>query len=101
MSKVFVEKSADEYALDGWSICPLSRALIYKPPFNSDQSYEKYYLEILGNVKLEVIYIRLGLRMWGRVGTDDLIDRNYVKKLKWDLLELDTQEFWEKYSNHK
>ena len=101
MSKVFVEKSADEYALDGWSICPLSRALVYKPPFNSDQSYEKYYLEILGNVKLEVIYIRLGLRLWGRVGTDDLIDRKYVKKLRRDIQELDWHEFWEKYSNHK
>ena len=101
MSEVFVEKSADEYELDGWSICPLTRLLIYKPPFNRDQSYEKLYLDILGNEKLEVIYIRLGLRMWGRVGTDDLIDRKYVKKLRRDIQELDPEEFWEKYSNHK
>ena len=97
MSEVFVEKSADEYELEGWSICPQTRLLIYKPPFSSDQSYEKVYLEILGNEKLEVIYIRLGLKMWGRVGTDDLIDRNYVRKLK----KVQQELVLEKYSEGK
>ena len=97
MSEVFVEKSADEYALDGWSICPLSRVLVYRPPFRSDPSYEELYLEILGNVKLEVIYIRLGLKIWGRVGTNDLIDRNYVRELK----RIQQELVFEKYSEGK
>ena len=97
MSEVFVEKSADEYELDGWSICPSTRLLIYKPPFNSDQSYEKLYLEILGNEKLETIYIRLGLKIWGRVGTNDLIDRNYVRELK----RIQQELVFEKYSEGK
>ena len=97
MSKVFVEKSADEYELDGWSICPSTRLLVYKPPFNSDQSYEKLYLEILGNEKLETIYIRLGLKIWGRVGTNDLIDRNYVRELK----RIQQELVFEKYSEGK
>ena len=97
MSEVFVEKSADEYELDGWSICPSTRLLVYKPPFNSDQSYEKLYLEILGNEKLETIYIRLGLKIWGRVGTNDLIDRNYVRELK----RIQQELVFEKYSEGK
>ena len=97
MSEVFVEKSADEYELDGWSICPSTRLLIYKPPFNIDQSYEKLYLEILGNEKLEFIYIRLGLKIWGRVGTNDLIDRNYVRELK----RIQQELVFEKYSEGK
>ena len=97
MSEVFVEKSADEYELDGWSICPSTRLLVYKPPFNSDQSYEKLYLGILGNEKLETIYIRLGLKIWGRVGTNDLIDRNYVRELK----RIQQELVFEKYSEGK
>ena len=97
MSEVFVEKSADEYELDGWSICPSTRLLVYMPPFNSDQSYEKLYLEILGNEKLETIYIRLGLKIWGRVGTNDLIDRNYVRELK----RIQQELVFEKYSEGK
>ena len=97
MSEVFVEKSADEYELDGWSICPSTRLLVYKPPFSSDQSYEKLYLEILGNEKLETIYIRLGLKIWGRVGTNDLIDRNYVRELK----RIQQELVFEKYSEGK
>ena len=90
MSKVKKQKTAEDYELEGWSICPQTRLLIYKPPFNSDQSYEETFYKVTGNEKLEIIYLALGLKMWGRVGTDDLFDSNYVRKLKL-ALEMDFQ----------
>ena len=90
MSKVQKRKTAEDYELEGWSICPQTHLLIYKPPFRSDLSYEETFYKVTENKKLKIIYLALGLKMWGRVGTDDLFDSNYVRKLKL-ALEMDFQ----------
>lgn len=79
MSKKRVRKTADDYNRQGWSICPVTRLLIYKPPFNRDQSYEKTFFKVKGNKELEVIYVTLGIKMWNSVGVNDLFDKAYLE----------------------
>ena len=68
-------REAELFKQQGWKIDPVSRFLVYKEGTPKEQVYRK----VLGDAHLESIYIRLGLEMWGRVGTNDLIDKAYVE----------------------
>ena len=68
-------REAELFKQQGWKIDPVSRFLVYKEGTPEEQVYRK----VLGDAHLESIYIRLGLEMWGRVGTNDLIDKAYVE----------------------
>ena len=58
----------------GWSICPETRFLCYKP---SDKSSDIIYISYIEDKELQLIYVALGLDLWNSVGEDDLLDRNY------------------------
>ena len=58
----------------GWSICPETRFLSYNP---SDNSCHITYISYIEDKELQLIYTVLGLELWGGVGSDDLLDRNY------------------------
>ena len=79
MSKERVRKTADDYMREGWSICPALRLLNYKSPLSSAEFFDECYLRVTEDDELADIYIRLGLKMWGRVGTNDLFDKAYVE----------------------
>ena len=64
---------------EGWSICPALRLLNYKSPLSSAEFFDECYLRVTEDDELADIYIRLGLKMWGRVGTNDLFDKAYVE----------------------
>ena len=70
-------REAEIFKQQGWSIDPATRFLVYKEGTPEEQVYTK----VLGDADLESIYIRLGLEMWGRVGTDDLIDKDFVARV--------------------
>lgn len=70
-------REAERFKQQGWSIDPATRFLVYKEGTPEEQVYTK----VLGDAKLESVYIRLGLEMWGRVGTDDLIDKDFVARV--------------------
>ena len=67
-------REAERFKQQGWSIDPATRFLVYKEGTPEEQVYTK----VLGDAKLESVYIRLGLELWGRVGTYELIDKDFV-----------------------
>ena len=64
---------------EGWSICPALRLLNYKSPLSNAKFCDQCFLRVTEDDELADIYIRLGLKMWGRVGTNDLFDKAYVE----------------------
>ena len=68
-------REAERFKQQGWSIDPATRFLVYKEGTPEEQVYTK----VLGDANLESIYIRLGVELWGmgRVGRDDLMDKNF------------------------
>ena len=65
---------AETLKRQGWSICPETRFLSYKP---SDKSYDITYVSYIEDKELQLIYTVLGLDLWNSVGEDDLLDPNY------------------------
>ena len=65
---------AESLKHQGWSICPETRFLSYKP---SDKSSDITYISYIEDKELQIIYSVLGVELWGTVGLDDLLDRNY------------------------
>ena len=65
---------AETLKLQGWSICPETRFLSYKP---SDKSSDITYISYIEDKELQLIYVALGLDLWNSVGEDDLLDPNY------------------------
>ena len=68
----------------GWSICPETRFLSYKP---SDKSCDITYVSYIEDKELQIIYSVLGIELWRGVGSDDLLDPNYKYSKKKDRLE--------------
>ena len=56
--------------INNWSINRATRFLIYK----ADSPYEVVYTSLRGNKELQEIYRELGLKLWGSVGRDDLLE---------------------------
>ena len=92
-------REAERFKQQGWSIDPDTRFLIFKEGTLEEQIYSK----VLGDAKLESVYIRLGLELWGRVGTDDLIDKDFEaiasKLLKFKKQETSVEEVSDESSN--
>ena len=65
---------AETLKRQGWSICPETRFLSYKP---SDKSCDITYVSYIKDKELQLVYSVLGLALWGGVGSDDLLDPNY------------------------
>ena len=65
---------AETLKRQGWSICPETRFLSYKP---SDKSSDITYISYIEDKELQIIYSVLGVELWGTVGVDDLLDRDY------------------------
>tara|TARA_A100001234_G_scaffold25118_1_gene19635 strand:- start:227 stop:460 length:234 start_codon:yes stop_codon:yes gene_type:complete len=72
---------AESLKHQGWSICPETRFLSYKP---SDKSCDITYVSYIEDKELQLIYVVLGLDLWNSVGEDDLLDRNYKYSKKKD-----------------
>ena len=72
---------AETLKRQGWSICPETRFLSYKP---SDKSSDITYISYIEDKELQLIYVVLGLDLWNSVGQDDLLDRNYKYSKKKD-----------------
>ena len=62
---------------EGWKIDPATRFLVFK----EGTPEEKVYTKVVGDRELEIIYITLGLQMWGNVGMDDLFDKEFVARI--------------------
>ena len=62
---------------EGWKIDPATRFLVYKEGTPDEQVYTK----VTHDRELRLIYITLGLNMWGKVGMDDLVDKDFVARV--------------------
>ena len=65
---------AESLKNQGWSICPETRFLSYKP---SDKSCDITYISYIKDRELQIIYSVLALELWGGAGSNDLLDPDY------------------------
>tara|TARA_B100001059_G_scaffold73419_1_gene70868 strand:- start:18822 stop:19034 length:213 start_codon:yes stop_codon:yes gene_type:complete len=59
---------------EGWKIDPATRFLVYKEGSPEERVISSY----IKDRELQLIYVALGLEMWGEVGEDDLLDPNFI-----------------------
>lgn len=59
---------------EGWKIDPATRFLVYKEGTPEERVISSY----INDRELQLIYVALGLEMWGEVGEDDLLDPNFI-----------------------
>lgn len=62
---------------EGWKIDPATRFLVYKEGTPEERVISSY----IKDRELQLIYVALGLEMWGEVGEDDLLDPNFITAL--------------------
>lgn len=58
---------------EGWKIDPATRFLVYKEGTPEERVISSY----IKDRELQLIYVALGLEMWGEVGEDDLLDPDF------------------------
>tara|TARA_Y200000002_G_scaffold374227_1_gene374610 strand:- start:4940 stop:5152 length:213 start_codon:yes stop_codon:yes gene_type:complete len=59
---------------EGWKIDPATRFLVFKEGTPEERVISSY----IKDRELQLIYVALGLEMWGEVGEDDLLDPNFI-----------------------
>jgi len=59
---------------EGWKIDPATRFLVYKEGTPEERVISSY----IEDRELQLIYVALGMEMWGEVGEDDLLDPNFI-----------------------